>query len=1068
MDSTKPTIALPLQLQPLNTVQQKHEGKKGKQQQNKRGGPSLVAPPSRRSGRARRSTTMQINGQTVLRKNNYTVTASSYIFDVCSEDDYDDKKNRPAKKTKIDLPQDRAVRKATPAQVERQRHNQAVMDSVRQKQVLRNRFFARGADILQPFCEPRVLKNLKSKTSLPATEIQPLSVAQPKMIEATLRDYQLRGLNFMIHMHRQNLAMILGDEMGLGKTLQTISLLCYLKEQENVTGPSLVICPLSVLSSWCNEMQKWSPTLKYFRLHASDSKEQARQKEILKDHATEYDIILTTYEMAKVPTLHSLYNRLHFNYLVLDEGHKIKGHETIIAQTARKIHAGNKLLLTGTPLQNNLVELWSLLNFLYPDIFTTMDPFKKHFNLNENVVDKKFLVKTQKLLEIFMLRRLKSEVEKLIPEKLETKVYCPLSKTQTFWYKALLMKDVSSLSRMEGEGELSGSRYSLLRSLFMQLRKCCNHPFLFNGAETDPDETSLKELMASSGKLSVLDMLLQSLCKKGHRVVLFSQFTMLLDLLEDYCILRGWKYCRLDGGTDRARRSYLINRFNEPDSAYFVFLVSTRSGGMGLNLQSADTCILFDSDWNPQCDIQAMGRVHRIGQSKKVHVYRLVSSGTIEERMLERAEKKLLLEMVNRKSNNEAINSDDVARGLTARELLEDLKFGCEAIFGSSANKELPSWEDIDIITDRSRKESDSIGNLEGGTSKNAHSFDAEKEFSSTACFEGTNFQDIRKKVEMEKKQDIPKNLANIAYLWKEIKSLDTKRIKKSRIIQVDGKGSGYGSSVPVLCSNNYELQNGESSVFDRELSNKKKSNFEVKKMKKSAEYEHQDFCQICGDGGDLVCCPRCPCSVHLECMGLSDSKEFQHCPHHRCYECSKNRASAGGLLFPCQSCPRAYCEDCLPKTGVTFLDKNNHFEELGFDSTKNVVYIHCSEICENYAKQEHGYAIPPKSQQHCPEHLDLSYNFGASCDLDINPEVDAEKDCSLSKGIHTCSKGIHTSNSADYVSQNRIDGHITPEYLEELGITAIIPSSAFHSSVKNTRKLSTGDTSDSPISISD
>ena len=259
--------------------------------------------------------------------------------------------------------------------------------------------------------------------------------------------------------------------------------------------------------------------------------------------------------------------------------------------------------MTGTPLQNNLVELWSLLNFLYPDIFTTMDPFKKHFNLNENVVDKIFLVKTQKLLEIFMLRRLKSEVEKLIPEKLETKVYCLLSKTQTFWYKALLMKDVSSLSRMEGEAELSGNRYSLLRSLFMQLRKCCNHPFLFNGAETDPDETSLKELVASSGKLSVLDVLLQSLCKKGHRVVLFSQFTMLLDLLEDYCILRGWKYCRLDRRTDRARRSYLINRFNEPDSAYFVFLVSTRSGGMGLNLQSADTCILFDSDWNPQCDI---------------------------------------------------------------------------------------------------------------------------------------------------------------------------------------------------------------------------------------------------------------------------------------------------------------------------------------------------------------------------------------------------------------------------------------------------------------------------------
>lgn len=152
--------------------------------------------------------------------------------------------------------------------------------------------------------------------------------------------------------------------------------------------------------------------------------------------------------------------------------------------------------------------------------------------------------------------------------------------------------------------ELSGTRHALLRALFMQLRKCCNHPFLFEGAEGDPNTTSLEDLVSSSGKLAVLDMLLLSLFQKGNRAVLFTQFTMLLDLLEDYCLMRGWKYCRLDGSTERARRNYLIQRFNEPRSPYFLFLMSTRSGGMGLNLQSADTCILFDSDWNPQCDIQ--------------------------------------------------------------------------------------------------------------------------------------------------------------------------------------------------------------------------------------------------------------------------------------------------------------------------------------------------------------------------------------------------------------------------------------------------------------------------------
>lgn len=421
-------------------------------------------------------------------------------------------------------------------------------------------------------------------------------------------------------------------------------------------------------------MQKWAPSLKYFRLHASNQDEQARQKQELNEHATKYDVILTTYEMAKVPFLHTLYQRIRFNYLILDEGHKVKGYETQISQAVRKIHKGSTLLLTGTPLQNNLVELWSLLNLLYPEIFTTSEPFHKHFDLNENVVDKNFLAKTQKMLELFMLRRLKTEVEKLIPEKLETKVYCPLSKTQIFWYKALLKKDVDKLANMEGREVLSAHRHSMLRSLFMQLRKCCDHPFLFEGAETDPDETTLQELVAASGKLSVLDMLLQSLFKKGNRAVLFTQFTMLLGLIEgkslkieklrtnyylyfvfcmpssshtrrgshfhssivypaEYCIERGWKYCRLDGSTNRALRNHLINRFNEPNSPYFLFLMSTKSGGMGLNLQSADTCIIFDSDWNPQSDIQAIGRVHRIGQTKTVHVYRLVSSGTVEERV---------------------------------------------------------------------------------------------------------------------------------------------------------------------------------------------------------------------------------------------------------------------------------------------------------------------------------------------------------------------------------------------------------------------------------------------------
>lgn len=274
-------------------------------------------------------------------------------------------------------------------------------------------------------------------------------------------------------------------------------------------------------------------------------------------------------------------------------GHKIKNRDSQIAHTVRKLKAEVRIILTGTPLANDLLELWSLLNFLIPDVFTTEKPFADAFDLRHNVVDQKKLRQAHHVLKIFMLRRLKTEVEKMMPKKIETKVLCPLSTSQIWWYKALLLKDLAIIS---GEGP---GKAKVLNNLIMQLRKCCLHPYLFPGAEDDTDQTPLERLVGSSGKLAVLDLLLQSLYKKGHRATIFSQFTSVLDILEDYCNMRGWKHCRFDGGTSRAKRNYVVNSFNAPGSDKFVFLMSTRSGGMGLNLQTADTCILFDSDWNP-------------------------------------------------------------------------------------------------------------------------------------------------------------------------------------------------------------------------------------------------------------------------------------------------------------------------------------------------------------------------------------------------------------------------------------------------------------------------------------
>jgi hypothetical protein len=230
-------------------------------------------------------------------------------------------------------------------------------------------------------------------------------------------------------------------------------------------------------------------------------------------------------------------------------------------------------------------------------------------------------------------------------------------------------------------------------------------------------------------------------------------------------------------------------------------------------------------------------------------VYRLISSGTVEERLLERAEKKLLLEMVNRESSKKSDTTEDKGGGLSAKDLLADIKFGCQAVFGDSANNELPSLEDIETITDRSRKESDSVGKLHGGVSKNAASFDAKQEFSQSQMFEGADFQAIRQNHEKEKAANVPKNLKGIGHLWEEVSQLSKKRAGKSRIIFIDGNGSGYGSAaVPVLASNNYELSHGESSVFDRELSHSKKERFQVPAKKKKnlrGTFENQDHCQV-------------------------------------------------------------------------------------------------------------------------------------------------------------------------------------------------------------------------------
>lgn len=937
---------------------------------------------SRRSGRQCKSTTMLVDGHVVLKHNNYVLKGASYHFGAHKADAPKAKRKGPQKSASPK--QTKVPRHINYTEEKRSSFNERVKNRVANKYATRLSFLSENLDVLAPFLEPAIIRKLTTVEHV-ASKRQPLYL-QPEAIQGELRDYQLAGLNWMVDMYRENISCILGDEMGLGKTLQTISLLCHLKEREGIHGPSLVICPLSVIYSWCNELNKWAPSLKFIRFHSSCESERETQRKTIIDNATELDVIITTYEMAKSPNLTSLFRRQHFNLLVLDEGHKIKNEKSQISQAVRAIHRENAMILTGTPLQNNLVELFSLLSFLHPDVFTASEPFATAFDLGENSVNRETLGLAQKMLSIFMKRRLKDEVEKLMPMKIETKVLCPLSSMQIHWYKSLLLKDIRILARNDGD-EPTGKNGAVLNNLVMQLRKCCLHPFLFNGAELDIGITSCEDLIAASGKLAVLDMLLLSLFRKKHRTVLFSQFTSILDILEDYCVMRGWQYCRFDGSTSRAKRNYNVNDFNAPDSTKFIFLMSTRSGGMGLNLQSADTCILFDSDWNPQPDLQAMARIHRIGQKKTVHVYRLVTGGTIEERILLRAQKKLFLDkMVNKDSSMDNDKFDNIS----GSEIMSSLKFGCNAVFGADSDKKniLPTAQEIEIITDRLRMEDHSDGKLKGGASTSTTDFEAEEQFTATTNFGGIDFKAILNELNQKTHRFVPSKLSDVSDMWRSIHN--AKRERKSRLVMLAGTGSGYGKAfVPVLAANNYDLDKGECSVFQRELKTKTKSAFKAKKrkvQKSGVDFEEQSFCQVCGDGGTLLCCPRCPVCVHLSCSGVTSESNFLCCSHHRCWMCSKNGTESGGLLFVCQSCPQSFCEDCLPidSEGFRMIGNCDRFEELGFQA-KHCTFIHCSTACESVAIKEFGWKKPSNRPMAFPPVMDVSFAFGNEVDENVN-----------------------------------------------------------------------------------
>jgi chromodomain-helicase-DNA-binding protein 1 len=551
----------------------------------------------------------------------------------------------------------------------------------------------------------KLCRALKVRPKFVPLKTQPKYIGGPEELE--LRDYQLDGLNWLAHSWCKENGVILADEMGLGKTIQTISFLTYLFNHHNLYGPFLLVIPLSTMASWQKEFENWSPELNVV-VYLGDvgSRNMIRSYEWCHpgNKRLKFNVLLTTYEILLKDR--SFLGAVNWAVLGVDEAHRLKNDDSLLYKSLFEFDTNHRLLITGTPLQNSLRELWALLHFIMPQRFATWEDFETEHKDSDN----KGYSKLHKQLEQFLLRRVKKDVEKSLPAKVEQILRVEMTSVQKQFYKWILTKNYKALTKGI-KGSLSG-----FSNIMMELKKCCNHATLIRPVDDMSHLEPLQRLIRCSGKLLLLDKLLCRLKETGHRVLIFSQMVRMLDLLGEYLSLRRFPYQRLDGSIRGELRKQALEHFNAEGSPDFCFLLSTRAGGLGINLATADTVIIFDSDWNPQNDLQAQARAHRIGQKNQVNIYRLVTKGSVEEDIIERAKRKMVLDhlviqrmdttgrTVLAKDNNDTKSN---STPFNKEELAAILKFGAEDLFKECEEGDEEPQCDIDEILRRAETRED-------------------------------------------------------------------------------------------------------------------------------------------------------------------------------------------------------------------------------------------------------------------------------------------------------------------------------------------------------------------------
>ncbi|KZS95781.1 hypothetical protein SISNIDRAFT_325955 [Sistotremastrum niveocremeum HHB9708] len=500
-----------------------------------------------------------------------------------------------------------------------------------------------------------------------------------------LMDFQIEGVSWLLGNWCIDQHSILADEMGLGKTIQIAVFLGVLFKNRKA-APSLIVVPNSTITNWLRELARWAPNLRAVPFYGpAKSRKVIQNYELYHENptnaevGTKYHVMVTTYEtVTSAAGAAAVFGKVpRWECLIVDEGQRLKSDSSLIFKKLSSLNSEHRIIMTGTPLNNNIRELFNLMNFLDPVNWQNLEELEKqHEELTHELV-----LELHEKLRPYFLRRLKAEVLNLPPKN---EVIVPVSMTalQKQLYKSILQQNIGDINLLIQGSNAAAKKKSVskLNNVLMQLRKCLQHPYLIDqGLEPAglSDAEAHKQLIDASAKLLLLKTMLPILKQRGHRVLLFSQFKIALDIIEDFITGEGYKFCRLDGDTPGADRQKGMDEYNKPNSDKFIYLLTTRAGGVGINLSTADTVIMFDPDFNPHQDLQAIARSYRYGLKKTCLVFKLMVRASAEERIIQTGKKKMALDhLIVQKMEDEEGPGENIQSILT---------FGAQALFAEDA-----------------------------------------------------------------------------------------------------------------------------------------------------------------------------------------------------------------------------------------------------------------------------------------------------------------------------------------------------------------------------------------------